>query len=70
MDGFSKETDMNNAPLKILVLGAVIAGLQACASSPASPGATSADNRRLEDSFKSMWATGPWANDYNFISPR
>ena len=68
MDGPDKETDVKNMPLKLLLLAVAIAGLNACASS-ASPGATSSA-ADIENSFKSMWATGPWANDHNFISPR
>jgi hypothetical protein len=68
MDGATKETDMKTAPLKLLVVVLALAGLGACAS-PASPGATSGGTR-LDDSFKSMWATGPWANDHHFIAPR
>lgn len=37
----------------------------------ASSGETRRDrDKAIEDSFKSIWATGPWANDYHFIAPR
>lgn len=39
--------------------------------SAASSGQTRRDRgKQIEDSFKSIWATGPWANDHHFISPR
>ena len=41
------------------------------ASPAASAGNTAADRRSaIEESFKSPWATGPWANDHHFIAPQ
>jgi hypothetical protein len=69
MDGVTKETDMKTTPHKLLVpvLVIALAGLGACAS-PASPGGTSASTPPAGD-FKSIWATGPWADNHHFIAP-
>jgi hypothetical protein len=67
MDGVTKETDMKTAPLKVLAVVIALAGLGACAS-PASPGAASA-GASPAGSFKSIWATGPWADNHHFIAP-
>ena len=41
------------------------------ASPAASAGKTAVDRRSaIEESFKSPWATGPWANDHHFIAPQ
>ena len=38
--------------------------------SAASSGETRSDRESaIDKSFKSIWATGPWANDHHFIAP-